>query len=87
MFVLHGFRDHPDSFQSFLKRFNPSDYTLVAPSLRGYPPSKDVPDHHVFLLDLVGDLIGLADSLGRIFFDPRARLGRADCLRQGQRAP
>lgn len=62
--VLHGFPDHPDSFHSFLKRFHPGEYTLVAPSLRGYPPSEASPERHVFLSDLVGDVTGLAESLG-----------------------
>lgn len=35
----------------------------MAPSLRGYPPSEEVPEQHVFLSDLVEDVIGLADSL------------------------
>ena len=62
---LHG---HPDShslYEAQLKEFN-RDHLVVAPNLRGYPPS-DAPDsvEAYAMPRLLGDLHGLLDHLGR----------------------
>jgi epoxide hydrolase 4 len=65
MLFLHG---HPDSwslYEAQLKEFN-RDHLVVAPNLRGYPPS-DAPDsvEAYAMPRLLGDLHGLLDHLGR----------------------
>jgi epoxide hydrolase 4 len=65
MLFLHG---HPDSwalYEAQLKEFN-RDHLVVAPNLRGYPPS-DTPDsvEAYAMPHLLGDLHGLLDHLGR----------------------
>jgi pimeloyl-ACP methyl ester carboxylesterase len=65
MLFLHG---HPDSWALYepqIKEFN-RDYLVVAPNLRGYPPS-DAPDsvEAYAMPRLLGDLHGLLDHLGR----------------------
>ena len=62
---LHG---HPDShslYEAQLKEFN-RDHLVVAPNLRGYPPS-DAPDsvEAYAMPRLLGDPHGLLDHLGR----------------------
>ena len=65
MLFLHG---HPDSWALYepqIKEFN-RDHLVVAPNLRGYPPS-DAPDsvEAYAMPRLLGDLHGLLDHLGR----------------------
>jgi pimeloyl-ACP methyl ester carboxylesterase len=65
MLFLHG---HPDShslYEAQLKEFN-RDHLVVAPNLRGYPPS-DAPDsvEAYAMPRLLGDLHGLLDHLRR----------------------
>jgi epoxide hydrolase 4 len=65
MLFLHG---HPDShslYQAQLEEFN-RDHLVVAPNLRGCPPS-DAPDNvEAYAMPrLLGDLHGLLDHLGR----------------------
>ena len=65
MLFLHG---HPDSwllYEPQIKEFN-RDHLVVAPNLRGYPPS-DAPDsvEAYAMPRLLGDLHGLLDHLGR----------------------
>ena len=65
MLFLHG---HPDSWALYepqIKEFS-RDHLVVAPNLRGYPPS-DAPDsvEAYAMPRLLGDLHGLLDHLGR----------------------
>jgi epoxide hydrolase 4 len=65
MLLLHG---HPDSWSLYehqIKEFT-RDHLVVAPSLRGYPPS-DAPDRvEAYTMPrLLGDLHALLDHLGR----------------------
>src|SRR5262245_46923659 len=65
MLFLHG---HPDSwslYEAQVKEFN-RDHLVVAPNLRGYPPS-DAPDSvdAYAMPRLLGDLHGLLDYLGQ----------------------
>jgi pimeloyl-ACP methyl ester carboxylesterase len=65
MLFLHG---HPDSwalYEAQLREFG-RDHLVVAPNLRGYPPS-DAPDsvEAYAMPRLLGDLHGLLDHLGR----------------------
>ncbi len=65
MLFLHG---HPDSwslYEAQLQEFS-RDHLVVAPNLRGYPPS-DAPDsvEAYAMPRLLGDLHGLIDHLGR----------------------
>jgi epoxide hydrolase 4 len=65
MVFLHG---HPDSWALYdaqIKEFS-RDHLVVAPNLRGYPPS-DAPDsvEAYAMPHLLGDLHGLLDHLGR----------------------
>jgi pimeloyl-ACP methyl ester carboxylesterase len=65
MVFLHG---HPDSgalYEAQIKEFS-RDHLVVAPNLRGYPPS-DAPDgvEAYAMPRLLGDLHGLLDHLGR----------------------
>lgn len=47
-----------------MERFDPDRFTMVAPALRGYPPSEIPPDNQYFLSNLAEDLLGLIESLG-----------------------
>jgi pimeloyl-ACP methyl ester carboxylesterase len=65
MVFLHG---HPDSwalYEAQIREFS-GDHLVVAPNLRGYPPS-DAPDavEAYAMPRLLGDLHGLLDHLGR----------------------
>jgi pimeloyl-ACP methyl ester carboxylesterase len=65
MVFLHG---HPDSwalYEAQIREFS-RDHLVVAPNLRGYPPS-DTPDsvEAYAMPRLLGDLHGLLDHLGR----------------------
>jgi epoxide hydrolase 4 len=65
MVFLHG---HPDTwvlYEPQIREFN-RDHMVVAPNLRGYPPS-DAPDsvEAYAMPRLLGDLHGLLDHLGR----------------------
>jgi len=65
MLFLHG---HPDSwvlYEAQLREFG-RDHLVVAPNLRGYPPS-DAPDNvEAYAMPrLLGDLHGLLDHLGQ----------------------
>ena len=65
MLFLHG---HPDSwalYESQIREFS-RDHLVVAPNLRGYPPS-DAPEgvEAYAMPRLLGDLHGLLDHLGR----------------------
>jgi len=65
MVFLHG---HPDSwalYENQIKEFS-RDHLVVAPNLRGYPPS-DAPDsvEAYAMPRLLGDLHGLLDHVGR----------------------
>jgi len=65
MLFLHG---HPDSWSLYEHQFREfsRDHLVVAPNLRGYPPS-DAPDsvEAYTMPRLLGDLHGLLDHLGR----------------------
>lgn len=61
--ALHGFPDHPPTMVPMLERLIAAGYEVAAPWLRGYAPSTlegpfDVPR-------LAGDVLALADALGR----------------------
>jgi epoxide hydrolase 4 len=65
MLFLHG---HPDSwalYEAQLKEFS-RDHLVVAPNLRGYPPSDAPESVEAYAMPrLLGDLHGLLDHLGR----------------------
>jgi pimeloyl-ACP methyl ester carboxylesterase len=65
MLFLHG---HPDSwalYEAQLKEFN-RDHLVVAPNLRGYPPSDGPDSVEAYAMPrILGDLHGLLDHLGQ----------------------
>jgi pimeloyl-ACP methyl ester carboxylesterase len=65
MVCLHGHPDNWSLYETLLTEFN-RDHLVVAPNLRGYPPS-DVPDEvEAYAMPRqLGDLHGLLDHLGR----------------------
>jgi pimeloyl-ACP methyl ester carboxylesterase len=65
MLFLHGNPDNWALYGSQIKEFS-RDHLVVAPNLRGYPPS-DAPDsvEAYAMPRLLGDLHGLLDHLGR----------------------
>ena len=65
MVFLHGHPDNWSLYEAQIKEFC-RDHLVVAPNLRGYPPS-DAPDgvEAYAMPRLLGDLHGLLDHLGR----------------------
>jgi pimeloyl-ACP methyl ester carboxylesterase len=65
MVFLHGHPDNWSLYDAQIKEFS-RDHLVVAPNLRGYPPS-DAPDvvEAYAMPRLLGDLHGLLDHLGR----------------------
>ena len=62
---LHGFPDLWYSWRHQLLSFADLGYRAIAPDLRGYGDSDSPPSHESYtLLHIVGDLVGLLDSLG-----------------------
>ncbi|CAF1715297.1 hypothetical protein Bca4012_040736 [Brassica carinata] len=67
---LHGFPDLWYSWRRQLLSFAGLGYRAIAPDLRGYGDSDSPPSHESYtVLHVVGDLVGLLDSLGvdRVF--------------------
>ncbi|WZZ11817.1 hypothetical protein YC2023_104906 [Brassica napus] len=67
---LHGFPDLWYSWRRQLLSFADLGYRAIAPDLRGYGDSDAPPSHESYtVLHVVGDLVGLLDSLGvdRVF--------------------
>jgi pimeloyl-ACP methyl ester carboxylesterase len=58
---LHGFPDHPPSFEPLMQRLADSSYRPVAPWMRGYRPSVTEGPFH--LEQIARDIIELADEL------------------------
>ena len=62
--LLHGFPDHPQSFESLMRRLAATGFRAVAPTARGYVPSTLAPDGDYQLETLAGDAVGCLDALG-----------------------
>ena len=62
--LLHGFPDHPQSFESLMHRLAVTGFRAVAPTARGYVPSTLAPDGDYQLETLAGDAVGCLDALG-----------------------
>lgn len=77
MLFLHGHSDSWALYEPQIKEFN-RDHLVVAPNLRGYPPS-DAPDsvEAYAMPRLLGDLHGLLDHLGRELVPWSAMTGAA----------
>ncbi|KAH6999301.1 Alpha/Beta hydrolase protein [Ilyonectria destructans] len=62
MILLHGFPDNGNSFKLQMEEFS-REYTVVCPTLRGYPPS-DVPkepESYIIPTVVVGDFLAILD--------------------------
>jgi pimeloyl-ACP methyl ester carboxylesterase len=64
MVLLHGFPDRAETMVPLMERLDPDRFTMVAPALRGYPPTDCPSDDRYFLCDLAEDLLGLIEALG-----------------------
>lgn len=60
--VLHGFPDHPPSFEPLVRALAAGGYSVVAPWLRGYSPSTLDGPYHIDRI--AADVLELATALG-----------------------
>jgi len=84
--LLHGFPESWYSWRHQIEALSGAGFRVVAPDQRGYGAT-DAPEEieRYTLLDLVGDVIGLIDTLGggRAGGRRRPRLGRAGRVAHG----
>ena len=62
--LLHGFPDHPGSFEALMQPLASAGFRAVAPTARGYVPSALAPDGDYSLEALASDAAGCLDALG-----------------------
>ncbi|MCG2596737.1 alpha/beta fold hydrolase [Achromobacter insuavis] len=64
--LCHGFPETSHAWRHQLDALGQAGFHAVAPDLRGYGDSDCPPDiAHYSVLDVIGDLVGLADALGQ----------------------
>ena len=64
--LCHGFPETSHAWRHQLDALGQAGFHAVAPDLRGYGDSDCPPDiAHYSALDVIGDLVGLADALGQ----------------------
>jgi pimeloyl-ACP methyl ester carboxylesterase len=61
---LHGFPDYRRSYRLQMPALAKAGFRAVAPSLRGYEPSSQPPDHDYHVVRMAEDVVGWIDSLG-----------------------
>lgn len=61
---LHGFPDTADTWRDLMPRLADAGYRVVAPFMRGYPPSTIPVDGSYNVNDLAHDVVGLMDAFG-----------------------
>lgn len=78
MLLVHGFPDNGDSFRAQVSEMS-KNYTVVCPTLRGFPPS-DIPDEEEAydLAKVVGDLVAIIMHFGANLQPGKAFLGGHD---------
>lgn len=59
---LHGFPDTPHTWVGVMKSLAEAGYRVVAPFMRGYPPTQSAPDNQYSLKELAEDAIALLDA-------------------------
>jgi pimeloyl-ACP methyl ester carboxylesterase len=64
LLCLHGFPDHARSFQHQLRYFSALGYRVIAPLMRGYPPTATPAGATFYAADLAHDVVALVRSLG-----------------------
>ncbi len=64
MLCLHGFPDHAHSFHHQLRYFSTRGYRVVAPFMRGYPPTETTAGASFHAADLAHDVVELVRALG-----------------------
>jgi len=62
--LLHGFPDHPGSFERLMQRLSEAGFRALAPTARGYVPSTLSPDGDYRMEALAADVVGCLDALG-----------------------
>lgn len=62
--LLHGFPDTPHTWNFVQPQLARSGYRVVAPYLRGYPPSEAPADGDYSVLKLGSDILALTEALG-----------------------
>lgn len=60
---LHGFPDNHRSFHLQLPALANAGFRAVAPTLRGYEPSSQPPDHDYHIVRMAEDVVGWIDNL------------------------
>lgn len=61
---LHGFPDTPHTWSYLMEPLAQAGYRVVAPYMRGYPPTEVPANHSYTSLDLGQDVISLIEALG-----------------------
>jgi pimeloyl-ACP methyl ester carboxylesterase len=61
---LHGFPDTADTWLDLMPRLAAEKYRVIAPFMRGYPPTGIPADGHYSANDLAADVVGLLDAFG-----------------------
>jgi len=64
LLCLHGFPDHAHSFHHQLNYFSAAGYRVVAPFMRGYPPTGSPQAATFYTADLALDVVELVKALG-----------------------
>lgn len=64
LLCLHGFPDHAPSFREQLRYFSARGYRVVAPSMRGYAPTRAPAQSSYRVSDLANDVVSLTRALG-----------------------
>lgn len=59
---LHGFPDTPHTWSDLMARLSEAGYRVIAPFMRGYPPTQAAPDGKYSIKELATDAIGLLDA-------------------------
>jgi alpha-beta hydrolase superfamily lysophospholipase len=86
--LCRGFPECWYSWRHQLSALAAADFHAVAPDMRGYGQTDALQEIDRYtLLHLLGDMVGLLDTLGRASGDRRARLGRPGGVACGEVAP
>ncbi|HEY3998470.1 MAG TPA: alpha/beta fold hydrolase [Candidatus Xenobia bacterium] len=64
LLCLHGFPDTPYTWEPVLPALAAAGYRVVAPYLRGYPPTSLAPDGDYSILSVGQDVLALIEALG-----------------------
>lgn len=62
--LLHGFPDTPDTWNDIRPQLASAGYRVVAPFMRGYPPSETSPEGDYSALTLGKDVLALIEACG-----------------------